>query len=270
MLITKQQFNKLAKQAMDNYARKIKFEKPFGKEINSFFDGLVTDFNDYYVKHGAAIGLNSYQKDLENILKDHHVDVASSFSNNLRNIIGKPSNDVAMQRKLDANIKGFAAQRSHLMSHEIIDTTRDNMELSIRNAQIASSLAETELSNKEIANLATNTLKEKLINRAPNITTTETQAAAETGKSLEFETMVDTDSEIDGEPVKEMVQKKVWITVLDSFTRDDHAEADAQEVGIDEPFEVGGDQMMTPGDDSLGAGPDQLCNCRCSSEFFIE
>jgi len=82
--------------------------------------------------------------------------------------------------------------------------------------------------------------------------------------------MIDTDSEIDSEPVKEMTQKKVWVAILDDHTRDDHAEADAQEVDIAEPFEVGDDQMMTPGDDSLGAGPNQLCNCRCSSEFFIE
>jgi hypothetical protein len=270
MPVTKEQFNKLAKQAADDFARKIKLERPFGSKVDSFFKDLTSDFSEYYAKHGAAIGLNEYQKQLESILNDHHVTVASDFSKNIRNIFGNPNNNDSMQRKLNANIRGYAAQRSHLMSHSIIDTTRGNMEMAVKDAQVTSLLSEKELTQSQIAKIASNNLIEKLTNRAPNIATTETQAGAETGKSLEFSTMRETGSEIDGVPVKGMAQEKIWIAILDDHTRPDHVEADAQEVGVDEPFEVGDELMMFPGDDSLGATAGNLCNCRCSCQFIID
>ena len=270
MPLSKEQFNKLAKQAANDYARKLKLESPLNKELNSFFNDLTKSYEDYYTKHGAAMGLNEYQKELESILNDHHIKTASTFSSNLRNIAGNPNNNDVMQRKLDANIRGYAAQRAHLMSHNIIDTTRGNIETVTRKAEVDAALAEKPLSNAEIANIATNNLNSKLINRAPIISTTETQVGAETGKSLEYETMVDMDSEIDGDPVKEMAQKKVWITMLDDHTRAAHAEADAQEVDIDEPFEVDGEELMMPGDDSLGASEENLINCRCAMEYIVD
>ncbi len=48
----------------------------------------------------------------------------------------------------------------------------------------------------------------------------------------------------------------------DSKTREDHAEADGQEVGMDEPFDVGGEQLMYPGDPAGSAG--NVINCRCT------
>ena len=56
---------------------------------------------------------------------------------------------------------------------------------------------------------------------------------------------------------------KVWLATEDARTRPDHAEADGQEVGMDEQFEVGGVKMDRPGD-----GPaDQVINCRCTVYF---
>ncbi len=62
---------------------------------------------------------------------------------------------------------------------------------------------------------------------------------------------------------------KDWMSLRDDRVRDDHAEADGQTVPIDEPFEVGGDQLMFPGDTSLGAGPEELINCRCSVGYRV-
>ncbi len=57
---------------------------------------------------------------------------------------------------------------------------------------------------------------------------------------------------------------RTWRATQDARTRDTHAEMDLQERGIEEPFESSsGAQMMYPGDDSLGAGPDEILNCRC-------
>jgi HK97 family phage portal protein len=54
---------------------------------------------------------------------------------------------------------------------------------------------------------------------------------------------------------------KVWLATPDGHTRPDHRAADGQTVGMDEPFEVGGQQLMYPGDISLGAGAEEIVNC---------
>lgn len=62
----------------------------------------------------------------------------------------------------------------------------------------------------------------------------------------------------------EGVQQKEWLATMDNRTRDDHAEANGQVVGVDEPFLVGGYEMMFPGDDSGGADASEIVNCRCT------
>lgn len=57
-------------------------------------------------------------------------------------------------------------------------------------------------------------------------------------------------------------QRKVWIATLDPRTRDAHADADGQEVGLDEPFVVGGESLDYPGDPA--GSPENVINCRCT------
>lgn len=55
---------------------------------------------------------------------------------------------------------------------------------------------------------------------------------------------------------------KVWISTLDGRTRLEHRECDRQVQPLLQPFDVGGAQLMFPGDPS---GPAHLViNCRCS------
>jgi len=60
--------------------------------------------------------------------------------------------------------------------------------------------------------------------------------------------------------------RKEWLAAEDDRTREDHADADGQIVGLNEPFTVGGVQMMEPGDPS--APPEQTINCRCAVAFL--
>lgn len=52
---------------------------------------------------------------------------------------------------------------------------------------------------------------------------------------------------------------KQWDATLDDRTREEHAEADGQIREIDEPFDVGGEQIMMPGEGSA----ENCINCRC-------
>lgn len=60
--------------------------------------------------------------------------------------------------------------------------------------------------------------------------------------------------------------RKKWISAEDAWTRESHAEANGQEVGMDEAFEVGGVMLMYPGDPN--APPEETINCRCVAAYI--
>jgi len=66
------------------------------------------------------------------------------------------------------------------------------------------------------------------------------------------------------------VRTKTWWSAQDARVRDSHAEAHGQTVRYDQAFEVGSSLMMRPGDSSLGAGPEEIINCRCAVLFHTE
>lgn len=63
---------------------------------------------------------------------------------------------------------------------------------------------------------------------------------------------------------------KTWVTMHDNRVRDTHADVDGITLPIEEPFQVGDYEMLFPGDDSLGAGAEELSNCRCTVEYSNE
>lgn len=56
---------------------------------------------------------------------------------------------------------------------------------------------------------------------------------------------------------------KRWSTMQDNRVRDWHEAAESQTRPVNDAFSVGGEQLMFPGDDSLGASLRNLINCRC-------
>lgn len=68
--------------------------------------------------------------------------------------------------------------------------------------------------------------------------------------------------------VKNGCTKKRWKSYRDERVRADHADVDGQVVDISRPFRVGKYMMMYPKDDSLGAGLEEIVNCRCSVEYI--
>ena len=68
--------------------------------------------------------------------------------------------------------------------------------------------------------------------------------------------------------VKNGCTKKRWKSYRDEKVRADHADVDGQVVEINRPFRVGEYMMMYPKDDSLGAGLEEIVNCRCSVEYL--
>lgn len=62
---------------------------------------------------------------------------------------------------------------------------------------------------------------------------------------------------------------KTWSATGGERTRDDHADADGQTVPYSQPFTVGGEMLLYPGDRSLGASAGNTIQCRCSARYEI-
>ncbi len=87
--------------------------------------------------------------------------------------------------------------------------------------------------------------------RAERIARTETTGAMNAGHQAAREELADMG----------LAAGKEWLSIDDDDTRDDHAEAQGRQVGVDEPFTVGGEECDYPGDTKLSAG--NRVNCRC-------
>ena len=61
--------------------------------------------------------------------------------------------------------------------------------------------------------------------------------------------------------------RKTWDAIIDKVTRDTHRDINGATIPIDEPFQVGDSLMMYPKDESMGAGPEEIVNCRCSVSY---
>ena len=67
--------------------------------------------------------------------------------------------------------------------------------------------------------------------------------------------------------IKRGCTTKTWKTIIDGREREWHEEVNGVTIPIDEPFEVNGELLMYPLDDSLGASADNIANCRCCAIY---
>ena len=97
--------------------------------------------------------------------------------------------------------------------------------------------------------------------RAMTAARTEVNAAANYGSQLAAEST--------GLPLV-----KRWLSYVDDRTRGgedgcDHISADGQERELHQPYDVSGEQLMFPGDTSLGASAGNIVNCRCTETYEV-
>lgn len=62
--------------------------------------------------------------------------------------------------------------------------------------------------------------------------------------------------------------RKEWVSANDARTRSDHRSADGQVVDMDQPFVIGGERLMYPGDRRGSA--EQTINCRCQVAHIVD
>lgn len=75
---------------------------------------------------------------------------------------------------------------------------------------------------------------------------------------------------LEGWRQSEVIGGKEWVCACDKVSRDWHKDANGQQVPLDEPFIVGGEKLMHPGDSSLGASAKNVIHCRCTMKSVLK
>lgn len=131
----------------------------------------------------------------------------------------------------------------------VVETTRANIVSQVRIGQ-AEGLGVAQISQriaKAVPSISTQ--------RGALIARTETHGAANFGANQVAKTIGFT-------------LQKEWIAAEDARTRPFHAAANGQIVAMDQPFEVGGEMLMYPGDE-VGS-PWNTINCRCTTAYVVQ
>ena len=101
--------------------------------------------------------------------------------------------------------------------------------------------------------------------RGERIARTETLKAMNAGKVEGMAQLIDS-GKVEAKNVT-----KIWSSSGDKRVRDTHAAMDGQQKKTDEPFvSPNGAQLMHPLDSSLGAGADEIVQCRCHMRYKID
>lgn len=262
------------KQAARDLALKLKLEAKFKKELRSFFKDLSAKLKDAYSASGIVPPANMYKNDMKKILTDNYKIISKNFESQIR--MGTKSFEFietkAMDHDINTEITKYISAHSETQSNLITQTNHDRMTDAVDKVKQTALKNSTPLSNREIAEQASMLFQNDGLRRANTIATTETQNIAETSKFIEAQAVSKNLSNGlyslgDGSAMPGL--SKVWVTVLDERTRISHVIADGQKRAVSDPFDVEGEKLMTPGDTSLGAGPGNVINCRCSVAYNV-
>lgn len=270
-------------QAKRDLVQKLRLEKTFRPEVNSLFARMREDFRISVAATGQAPQASKFSASWQALLVKHYKRVQKSFTGtvkdfNEKSLIGYEKKQDELTQEEEDNLEelfllallGYRDNRSEEQEAHISRTNDKQMFEAISQARQLQEEQGKPTDNRTIAAVASAILARKFKGRVEGIITLETQAPAEATKLFEARTMVGLPPTPEVVPVDQVFRPreaelmKVWRTIGDSKVRDSHRAANFQRVPANEPFIVGGHQLMFPGDNSLGAPIELTINCRCS------
>lgn len=252
-------------------AFKLKQEEKLKEKLKPHFKQVGSQVKKAYSNNGKLPSFDAHKQKVKEVLNDHYIDTATKTSTTLRDNFKPVKFDAKLQALIDTQIEADAEDRSEFAAESIAETTNSNFKEYIKESVSAAAIGGYILSRNDIASDISDKFDDTTDGRLDLIGLMETGVAGDDGKSDEMDAMEDTEAEFDdGSTIAEYKRKKTWVAILDDHTRPAHEEADGQEVDYDEPYEVDGEQLMEPRDDSLGASDGNIMNCRCESVDSLE
>ena len=269
-------------QAARDLVQKLRLEMVFRREVRSIFSRMVKDFTVVAGRTGFPSSAERYKPDWESALKRHYERTQRAFRGM---VIEQQKNNPSWHEKKqdeDENEKRdkeallllalltWKEEHAETSAAAIVSTSQQNYRDALRQAREISAEEGKPQDNRSIALLAATILKRKFSGREPGILMFETQQASESTKLAEavVESGIQP-SILTGITAVVTEAIKTWWTVGDNKVRLFHQQANRQKKKVNEPFIVGGQMLMHPGDTSLGATMDNVANCRCSALYSL-
>jgi len=236
--------------------------------------------------------------ELEPLLGEHYDKVANVFGRSTSDQIPAELFPSEEELAIIASVLGtLIGSRAEAQARIIARTTAKDAERAVTIAMEESTRVLLEgdppPSRQEEAVIAGAILFRRLNQRRRGIAMLETQAVAEASKLTEAQVLVGLrptavplpqvvqslreEGQIEAAEKAEELETEVentifktWVSMGDDRVRPAHLDADGQVRPVEEPFIVDGEELMEPGDTSLGASLENVINCRCSSVIGID
>lgn len=244
-------------QANKDKDKKLKLEPHLAQDMRRILRHILNDFKNHYSPGNLHQIVSKYIPDITSSLRSHYRKTYKTFSGSVYDFVFYDRKDKTKEsiiRKTLKKIVPYILELSEKHAKIIVNTTSKDLEQQIHSVVAEHVTSGKPLNSQKITDLVFANYSKRVQGRAKIISITETQGMAEKTKQTESEVIQDETN---------IKLKKTWIAILDDVTREWHADADGQEVNIDEPYIVMGEALDAPGDPN--GSPENIINCRCSS-----
>lgn len=254
---------------------KIPFEDALARQRLTAQRNIVRTAARQFASSGSAQIRELSETLMGPILADHYDQVRGRFDSTLR--VELPPEAAMTDEEsdtLEEALAAFLAARALTQAATIAETDQADADLArlVMRAEV-DRVQESEgraIGRNEAAVIGASVLERRMRGRLSGIASFETQAVAELSKEAEARTLIGLSPIPDSSPPPPVsLPVKLWVTMGDSRVRTIHQVADGQEVPASDPFTVGGERLMYPGDTSLGASAGNVVNCRCSASHDV-
>lgn len=248
---------------------KLRLEATFKPEVKSLFFRIVKEFAVKIAATGIPSEAIKHRNDWEAVLRKHYERTQRVFrgvvASQQKGYKAEAQSDTEKDAMIGLALLKWRDENAPISAREITETTQKNFTGALNQARELIEEQELPSDHRTLALTAVPLLKRKFKGRTETIITFETQQAAESTKAIEATVLSDITPLSPPEDVARLTM--LWRTVGDDKVRPAHRAANYQLRRINEPFDVGGEQLRYAGDRSLGASIGNIAGCRCSIQY---
>ena len=276
-------------QARSDLATKIKLEGPVARSFEEILNSIAKDFQAFLSVTGQIFDSHEYDPEVKAALTTGFNRADDEISGRLLDFVeDNPEDGVSQAVALLAVMAGTTVaetiddirQEMRVANNRFINTQTTKSTLLIgdtTNRQLGEQVTRVQaeamengerLTQRALAARAADRFRSTIKGRASTIAATEIQTAVEGIKQTETDTFEATIAPTTMAGTTRTNYVKEWVTQGDEVVRPAHVQADSQQRPIEQPYLVGGENLMYPGDPA--GSPGNIINCRCDSQITFD